>query len=190
MVSGAVALLLDSRPDLRPDQVKKLLRASAEDMPYADGAGSGQGELDVYRAFQRSTPETTQTWPRSTGLGSLEKARGTSHVADDGVELTGERHVLGPFDAETWAPASATFAAWEGGKWAGRDWTSSCWCVTSWSGKSWAGKSWAGKSWAGKSWADHAWAGKSWAGKSWADYGWTGSSWIGKSWAGKAWASG
>ena len=35
--------------------------------------------------------------PPSTGLGSLESARGTQHVADDGVELTGEKHVLGTF---------------------------------------------------------------------------------------------
>ena len=194
VVSGAVALLLDSRPDLRPDEVKKLLRASAEDMPLADAAGRGQGELDIYRAFLRATPDATQSWPRSTGLGSLERARGSQHVEDDGVALTGERHVLGPFDGDIWAPASASFSAWDGGAWAGRDWTSGCWCESSWSGKSWAGKSWAGKSWAGKSWADHAWsgkswAGKSWAGKSWADYGWVGKSWAGKSWAGKSWAS-
>jgi hypothetical protein len=47
VVSGAVALLLDSRPDLRPDQVKAMLRASAEAMPAADTAGRGVGELDV-----------------------------------------------------------------------------------------------------------------------------------------------
>jgi serine protease AprX len=194
VVSGAVALLLDSRPDLRPDQVKAMLRSSAESMPSADAAGRGAGELDVYRAYLSAAPATSQSWPRSTGLGSLELARGSQHVADDGVELTGESHILGAFDAQQWAPKSAAFAAWTGGTWGGSDWTSGCWCATSWSGASWAGKSWAGKSWAGKSWADHAWAGKSWAGKSWAGkswagYGWTGTSWTGKSWAGTSWAS-
>ena len=184
VVTGAVALLLDARPDLRPDQVKALLRSSAEDMPRADGAGRGEGELDVYRAFQQSTPQTSQSWPRSTGLGSLEQARGTSHVADDDVELTGERHVLGAFDARTWAPASASFTAWDGGTWAGSDWTDGCWCDSSWSGRSWAGRSWAGRSWAGRSWA-----GRSWAGRSWAGTGWTGRSWAGRSWAGRSWAS-
>ncbi|MGZ4537287.1 MAG: S8 family serine peptidase, partial [Nocardioidaceae bacterium] len=188
VLSGAVALLLQSRPDLQPDQVKALLRSSAEAMPSADAAGRGAGELDVYRAYQRSTPQTSQTWPRSTGLGSLELARGTQHVADDRVELTGEQHVLGPFDARRWAPASAAFTAWDGGTWAGSEWTDGCWCDTSWTGKSWAGKSWAGKSWAGNSWAGKSWAGKSWAGKSWAGDGWTGSSWVGKSWAGTSWA--
>jgi serine protease AprX len=189
VTTGAVALLLQSRPTLRPDQVKALLRSSAEAMPAADAVGRGAGELDVYRAYQAATPITTQTWDRSTGLGSLELARGTQHVGDAGVELTGEQDVLGPFDARTWAPASAAFTAWSGGTWAGSTWTDGCWCASSWAGKSWAGKSWAGKSWAGKSWADEAWAGKSWAGKSWAGDGWTGSSWLGKSWAGSAWAS-
>jgi len=193
VTSGAVALLLQARPGLRPDQVKALLRASAEPMPAADPTGRGAGELDVYAAYLRSTPQTIQTWTPSTGLGSLERARGTQHVADDGVELTGEKHVLGHFNAKTWAPASAGFKAWSGGTWAGGDWTAACWCVTSWSGKSWAGKSWAGNSWSGKSWAGNSWSGKSWAGKSWAGTswssdGWTSDSWVGKSWAGRSWA--
>ena len=192
VVSGAVALLLQSRPSLKPDQVKALLRGSAEAMPGADAAGRGAGELDVFRAFLTATPQATQSWPVSTGLGSLEQARGTQHVADDGLELTGERHPLGDFDASTWAPASAAFSAWSGGTWAGKSWTGDCWCATSWSGKSWTGKSWTGatwtgKSWTGKSWTGATWTGKSWTGETWTGKSWTGSSWTGKSWTGKAW---
>ncbi len=194
VVSGAVALLLQARPTLRPDQVKALLRSTAESMPTADTAGRGAGELDVFNAFERVAPTTTQTWSPSTGLGSLEAARGTQHVADDGVELTGEKHILGPFNAKRWAPASAAFAAWTGGTWAGSDWTSGCWCESSWSGKSWSGKSWSGKSWSGKSWSDASWSGKSWSGKSWSGKswsgdGWSGDSWTGKSWSGKSWSA-
>jgi serine protease AprX len=194
VVSGAVALLLQSRPGLSPDQVKALLRSSAESMPAADAAGRGAGELDVYRAYLAATPATTQTWPRSTGLGSLEQARGTEHVADDGVELTGERHVLGQFDARTWATASANFTAWNGGVWAGSAWEGTCWCSTSWSGKSWSGKSWSGTSWAGKSWSAETWSGKSWSGKSWSGTAWssttwTSASWVGKSWSGASWSA-
>ncbi len=194
VASGAVALLLQSRPDLQPDQVKALLRDSAESMPYADSAGRGRGELDVYKAYLRSTPTSVQTWPKSTGLGSLEQARGSQHVADGGVELTGERHVLGPFNARKWAPASSAFSAWDGGTWAGRDFTGTCLCADSWSGKAWAGKAWAGDTWSGKAWAGKAWAGKAWAGdgwegKAWASDGWTGDSWVGKAWAGKAWSA-
>jgi serine protease AprX len=194
VVSGAVALLLQSRPSLRPDQVKALLRGTAEAMPNADAAGRGAGEIDVYRAFLATAPTTTQTWPVSTGLGSLEQARGTQHVADNGVELTGEQHVLGPFDARKWAPASAAFNAWTGGIWAGGDWTGGCWCATSWSGKTWTGKTWTGKTWtgdawSGKTWTGKTWTGSSWTGKTWTSTGWTSSSWTGKTWTGKTWTA-
>ena len=194
VVSGAVALLLEARPSLRPDQVKAMLRASAEAMPAADAAGRGSGELDVFAAYQRSAPSTPQTWAPSTGLGSLEQARGSQHVADGGVELTGERHVLGIFNAKKWAPASATFTAWRGGTWAGSEWTAGCWCDSSWSGKSWSGKSWSGSTWSGKSWSGKSWSGKSWSsagwsGKSWSTGGWSGDSWTGKSWSGKSWSA-
>ncbi len=194
VVSGAVALLLQSRPTLRPDQVKALLRGSAEAMPAADAAGRGTGELDVYRAYLGSTPTTSQTWSPSTGLGSMEKARGTQHVSDNGVELTGEMHVLGTFSAKKWAPASAAGTAWTGGFWAGGEWTGTCWCAGTWTGKSWTGKSWTGNSWSGKSWtattwSGKSWTGKSWTGKSWTSDGWTGDTWTGKSWTGKSWTS-
>ena len=189
VVSGAVALLLQSRPDLRPDQVKALLRASAEAMPMADAAGRGAGELDVYRASLQSTPATTQSWARSSGLGSLEQARGTQHVADDGVELTGDKHVLGPFNAKKWAPASSAFTAWDGGSWAGADWTGGCWCDQSWTGRSWSGRSWSGTSWSGRSWSGRSWSGRSWSGRSWSGGSWTGRSWSAAGWTGRSWSS-
>ncbi len=188
VVSGAVALLLDARPDLRPDQVKAMLRNTAEPMPQADPTGRGKGELDVYRAYASAAPSGAQTWPRSTGLGSLEKARGSQHVADDGQELTGEKHVLGSFNARKWAPASASFTAWEGGTWAGSAWTSECWCTDTWSGKAWSGKAWSGDTWAGKAWSGKAWSGKAWSGKAWSGDSWTGKAWSGDSWTGKAWS--
>ncbi len=194
VTSGAVALLLQGRPSLQPDQVKALLRESAEVMPYADPAGRGTGELDVYAALQRSTPAGRQTWPQSSGLGSMEQARGSQHVSDDGTDLTGERHILGVFNARKWATASAAFAAWNGGTWAGSEWTAGCWCDTSWAGKAWSGKAWSGSTWAGKAWSGKAWSGKawsgsSWTGKAWSGNGWTGSSWVGKAWSGKAWSA-
>jgi serine protease AprX len=48
----------------------------------------------------------TQTWPVSTGLGSLDASRAGEHVLDPstGRVLTGEVDALGdPFDAQTWA---------------------------------------------------------------------------------------
>ena len=100
MVSGAVALLLDQRPELTPDQVKALLRSTASPMPLrrrAPGAAPASSTSPPRRCCRR--PVAQQTWAASTGTGSLEAARGSQHVADGDVELTGERDVLGAWDA-------------------------------------------------------------------------------------------
>ena len=188
VVSGAVALLLERRPDLTPDQVKALLRNTASPMPLADAAGRGAGQINLVAADNAPAPSTVQAFTPSSGTGSLEAARGTSHVTDGDVELTGEQDVLGPWNAAQWAADSSAGTSWVGGTWNGRDWTGGCWCGDSWAGPSWEGRSWAGRSWAGRSWAGRSWAGRSWAGRSWAGDGWAGRSWAGRSWAGQNWS--
>jgi serine protease AprX len=187
VVSGGIALLLQQRPGLTPDQVKSLLRRTAWPMPRADVAGRGAGELNLAAASLALAPSATQTWPRSAGTGSLEEARGTEHVADGDVELTGEYDVLGPWNGTSWARASSAGTSWAGGSWNGRPWTGSCWCAVSWTGPTWSSVAWSGRSWAGRSWAGRSWAGRSWAGRSWAGGAWAGRSWAGRSWAGVAW---
>ena len=129
MVSGAVALLLQQRPDLTPDQVKAALRRAAQRLPRADAAGQGAGELDVARAAPRRMDAAAR--PRrgraSTGLGSLEAARGSVHIALDGVALVGEHDLFGAFDTAAWARASAAGTAWAGGRWMGRALTGDGW---------------------------------------------------------------
>ena len=180
VVSGAVALLLEEQPRLTPDQVKRVLIDDARRLPSAAAFGSGAGLLDVDAAYDtvEGRPRTRgsrQTWAISTGLGSLELARGTQHVSDDGVELTGERDVFGrAWDAATWARNAEAETAWVGGWWNGLEL----------SGSDWSGSSWAGKTWAGKTWAGDHWVGKTWAGNTW-----TGKTWAGNAWTGKAWAS-
>ncbi len=188
VVSGAVALLLDQRPGLTPDQVKALLVGTATKMPYADAAGRGAGAINLAAAAKAAAPTARQTFTASTGTGSLESARGTSHVADDGVELTGEFDVLDRWNAKRWAKASSAGTAWDGGRWNSNDWTNACWCSRTWAGSAWEGRSWAGRSWAGRSWAGRSWAGRSWAGRSWAGDDWAGRSWAGRSWAGRNWS--
>ena len=192
VVSGAAALLLDARPNLTPDKVKALLKSTATPLVETNVRAQGAGRIDVYRAANAAVPLIYgQSWPKAQGTGSLEQARGTSHVADQGVELVGEQDIHGlPWQGATWAPRSLAGTAWTGGSWNGSDWTGACWCTQTWSGASWTGRSWAGRSWAGRSWASDTWAGRSWAGRSWAGEAWTGRSWAGGSWTGRSWASG
>jgi serine protease AprX len=56
VTSGAVALLLQKRPALTPDQVKALLRNTAKDLAKADQLGRGQGLLDLHKAAGAATP--------------------------------------------------------------------------------------------------------------------------------------
>jgi serine protease AprX len=191
VVAGAAALLLDARPNLTPDQVKALFESTATPLYRTGARTQGAGRLDVERAYRSLVPlGSRQAFPASTGTGSLEQARGTSHVAEEDAELVGETDIMGrPWVGSTWAPRSSAGAAWTGGAWNGEEWTSACWCGTSWSGASWEGKSWTGKSWTGKSWTSDVWSGKSWTGKSWTGKSWTGKSWTGKSWTAGTWLS-
>ena len=94
LVSGAVALVLQKYPAATPDQVKALLMGSGYDI-NAKAQAIGGGELQLTTALTMTLPLSVQVWPSSVGTGSLELARGTDHVSDDGVVLAGEQDIFG-----------------------------------------------------------------------------------------------
>ena len=189
LVSGGVALLLEQRPWLTPDQVKSVLTRSARILPAANTQAQGSGLVNLTGAASTAPALVGQTFLRSTGTGSLDAARGSSKVVLDGVALTGEKDIFGKaYVSATRSVQEAAETSWNGGIWNGSSWAGSSWAGSSWAGSSWAGSSWAGSSWAGSSWAGSSWAGSSWAGSSWAGSSWAGSSWAGSSWAGSSWA--
>jgi len=174
VVSGAAALVIQQRPSITPDQVKALLTSTATPLPEAGEACQGAGLLDLDEAIDRRTPSSSgsmQQWARSTGLGSLDAARGSARLSDDGDD-----------DDDRLAGG-----VWNGKSWSGDTWSGTSWSGTSWSGKSWSGKSWSGKSWSGKSWSGKSWSDASWSGKSWSDSSWSGSGWNGTAWSASAW---
>jgi serine protease AprX len=178
VAAGAVALLLQARPSLTPDQVKSVLRSTATPLALLDGAAEGAGMINVASAVSAWAPfDAAQRFSAATGTGSIEQARGGSHVAVDGTELTGEQDVMGkPWNGAAWARASASASAWSDTTWNGAVWIATCPCTdggTGWTGQSWTGQSWTGKSWTGKSWTGQSWTGKSWTGKSWTGKSWT-----------------
>ena len=181
VLSGFVALLLEKHPTWTPDQVKCVLTRNADRITGVDTRLQGAGRLDVYGSFFASTPTgCTQTHPSSTGTGSLELARGGSHVADPetGVELVGEIDIFGQaWDGVSWSADSLAGVSWSGGTFNG----------VSWSGVSWSGVSWSGRSWSGVSWSGVSWSGVSWSGRSWSGVSWSGVSWSGRSWSGRSW---
>jgi serine protease AprX len=196
VVSGAAALLLQRNPELTPDQVKGLLRASADPLAAADPT-QGAGFLDVKGAVEllenEAAPAYAQAWPASTGLGSLEAARGGSHVVDpeNGIVLTGETDIFGvAWDAPAWAQASAEHRAWSEGSWRGSTWTGSSWSGTSWSAASWEHRSWSDIDWEHRSWSTMSFLHRSWSGDDWEHRSWSADNWARRSWSTGDWVPG
>jgi len=195
VVSGSVALLLQQRPKLTPDEVKKLLMSTADPIAGGDAYAAGAGQINLARAARTKKSGGKQNNVAATGLGSLEAARAGAYVYDPvtGGPLTGETDIFGnPWNAAAWAKASADQKSWSGGTWNGSTWTGAAWGAAvagdetwapapwtgrSWSGRSWSGRSWAGAVWTGRSWSAQTWSGRSWSGRSWAAAGWTGVPW-------------
>jgi serine protease AprX len=176
IVSGAVATLLEQRPGLTPDQVKSLLMNTATSLPSADPVAQGEGLINLHNAREARAPtaaEADQSWPRSSGLGSLQLARGTVTATDDGVALSGEQTIFGDvWDPGSWAAASWGGTTWSGGSWNGRTWSGDCWCAVGWAGRTWSGRTWSGNAWSGRTWS-----GRTWSGRTWSGFGWSAGSW-------------
>jgi serine protease AprX len=176
IVSGAVATLLQQRPAMTPDQVKALLMKTAVPLPNADPVAQGAGLINLHRAREAQVPSAAsaaQTWPRATGLGSLQQARGSVVVTDNGVPLTGEQTIFGDqWDAAAWAASSWDGTTWSGGSWNGRTWSGDCWCAASWAGRTWSGRTWNGNAWSGRTWSGRTWSGRTWSGAGWSAGDW------------------
>ena len=188
VVSGAVAVLLESRPNLTPNQVKNVLMRSATALPAAPADCDGAGLLNVGLAVTTS-PRRAGHWHAPTkARGTLDASRGSHRVMLDGIELAGETDIFGnPFDAAAWARRSAAASAWTGGSWNGTQVTGTGFAAPSWAGPAWSGVSWSGVSWSGVSWSGVSWSGVSWSGGSWSGGTWSGASWSGASWSEGVW---
>jgi serine protease AprX len=192
VTSGAVALLLDARPELTPDQVKSLLTRTADPINGVTRHQQGAGRLDLGEALTADPGPATWQTPTATGLGSIEASRGGRHVQSDCGQDGTVTVIRGEIDVrcEEWNGSSWTGSSWTGSSWTGSSWTGSSWTGSSWTGSSWTGGSWTGSSWQGSSWTGSSWTGSSWTGSSWTGSSWTGSSWTGSSWTGSSWTTG
>jgi serine protease AprX len=188
VVSGEVALLLQARPGLSPDQVKSVLRSTAEPLSHNPEPAMGAGVTDVEAALKAGTPRSSAAVsPDSTGDGSLEASRGGEHVVDPstGDVLRGEVDVLGsPWRGSDWSASSSRSAAWDAGSWNGNEWTGSGWV-----GDSWQATAWTGDSWSGVAWQAHPWSDAQWTARSWRDAAWQARSWREESWLARSWRS-
>ena len=187
VVSGAVALLLQQRSNLNPQQVKALLRASADPIAGASAADQGAGRLNLKRAMAMAVPAVPAAPAAGKGTGSLDASRGSQVQVLDGKPLAAEYDVFGmPWNSAQQAQLADSEAAWNQGYFNGQPWAQNYWDAadpvagaemtwgsaklssTLWSGlthSAWSGRSWSGRSWSGRSWSGRSWSGRVWSDK-------------------------
>ncbi|MEN3357985.1 MAG: hypothetical protein V7637_1967 [Mycobacteriales bacterium] len=196
VASGVAALIAQKYPTATPDQVKYLLRSSAQALPAAPDIWEGLGVLDAATAVAGDPANApAQSFPAAGGDGTLEGARGSSHVALDNVTLTGEQDIFG----QQWGGAATTNnmsggLVWSGGRFNGRTWTGDDWdadggwTATSWSAADWTGSPWSSRTWVSRTWVDNSWDSRTWVDCDWSSRTWVSRTWVNSSWAGATWS--
>jgi serine protease AprX len=198
VVSGAVADLLQAFPTLTPDQVKYALTEGADTINNASPAAVGAGILDLNGAYgvaqhlvgtdntaAQYRAAAVQNFPQSTGLGSIDAARGGSVLLDaDGNPITGEVDAQGnPWDAAAWRAASTSLTAWDGGDWLGSTWTGDGWSSdTSLTSARWTSARWTSARWTSADWSSARWTSARWTSARWTSARWTSARWTGAGW--------
>ncbi len=196
VTSGGIALLAQAFPLATPDQLKAALTATAKKVFLTPTTLQGAGQIslnDAYnylKALFPAKPTTTttaklaaltQTYAHSSGLGSLDAARGGSYLVDPatGLPLTGEVDVQGyPWNPQAWTQAEANNTAWQGGNWNGEQYTGANWT----SSTQWTGARWSGARWSGARWSDSDWDGARWSGARWSSARWSSARWSSDAW--------
>jgi serine protease AprX len=199
IVSGAVADLLSYRPRLTADSAKQALMRSSESIS-GSSVRTGEGQINIKEALtERGGGDATQSFPLSTGGGSLESSRGDSHVVMGGVTLTGETDIFGnPWNSAqiaaaeeagtTWSGGTYNGATWSGATWSGATWSGATWSADGWAGATWSGATWSGATWSGATWSGATWSGATWSGATWSGATWSGATWSGATWSGATWS--
>jgi len=140
VVSGAAALLLAARPDLRPDQVKHALRASAAPLAAVPATAQGAGRLAVGDALDVDVSAAPVQETVGTGRGSLDASRGGRYVTTVCPGDETATPIIGEQDVRC------------------RPWLSHAWTSDSWTSDSWSSDSWSSDSWSSDSWSSDSWS--------------------------------
>ena len=187
VMSGAAALVLSQHPTWTNNQVKAVLTLTASRLTAGlqTDAAQGRGRLNLTAALAITSAAAGQAVTGSTGTATLESARGSAHLVDNGVVLSGERDIFGTAVSTTTQASKRTAGtAWTGGSYNGQAWTGS-----SFSGTNWTATTWSGRMWSGRMWSSEVWSGRMWSGRMWSAGTWTGRMWSGGNWTNNTWSS-
>jgi serine protease AprX len=190
VMSGAAALVLSQHPTWTNNQVKALLTLTARKLTAGTmtTAAQGQGTLDLTKALSVTSVAAAYSYTNSTGTGTLESARGTAHLVDNGVTLSGEQDIFAtPVTTATQAAKRSAGTAWTGGSYNGQAWTGSGFTGTNWDSTNWSGRMWSGRMWSSVTWSGRMWSGRMWSSGTWSGRMWSGSHWSGNTWSSADW---
>lgn len=126
VTAAAVALLLERRPDLEPDEVKALLTRSAAPVPGVTAQQQGAGLFDLVAAAAGQAANAVQRHPRATLGGVWRGAR------DIGVELTADPSM------SRWSMSRWSMSRWSMSRWSMSRWSMSRWSMSRWSTSGWS----------------------------------------------------
>lgn len=189
VVAGEAALLFQAQPKLTPDQAKAVLMQTSSPLS-AGGFAQGEGVAEVGAAVtllksRTNLPTVRSAAPASSGLGSLEAARGGEHVVDpqNGSVLEGEVDAQGAvWNPREWVDGQNAHTGWAKGVWNTRVWAGTKWDdqqlrAAAWTGMSWSGVPWTAQTWSGDEWLARSWRGGDWEARSWREDSWEARSW-------------
>jgi len=179
IVSGAVALLLQRRPDLTPDQVKALLMSTAqtygaESASTSDPAADGRGLLDISAAMNMAAPEA----PSSGGTLSVTNAlAGTASSTEDLPRANRALRPANPVARGLYALLYGTPLRWRdlslgGIAWAALTWESVAWDSVAWDNYEWDSVAWGSVAWDSVAWDSVAWDSVAWDSVAWDSVAW------------------
>jgi serine protease AprX len=183
VVSGAIALLLQRRPSLTPDQVKAILVGTTQ--PYGQDSGGalpdptadGTGLLDALAAVQSNIG--TAPSPGVGGIG------GTNAIpVADTLEARANRG-LRPADsfARTLLPALRVVPlSWKDPTLGGIDWTALTWDSVAWDSIAWDNFDWDSVAWDSIAWDSVAWDSIAWDSIAWDSVAWDSIAWDSIAW--------
>jgi serine protease AprX len=158
VVSGAVALLLEHQPALGPDQVKAILKGTAQAFGQAatppPPGGAGAGLLDSFGATN-----STLRVAANQGLRPADGFARTLYPIIYGQPLAWKNPTyLGlNWAAQTWQTLNWAAPAWDNYVWDGVNWTNIAWDNIAWDQTSWDNIAWDNIAWDNIAWDNIAW---------------------------------
>ncbi|MCB0897515.1 MAG: S8 family serine peptidase [Actinobacteria bacterium] len=192
VTAGAVATLLAERPDLTPDQAKRIVIGTAYTTPALKlKTGAGNGGLDLNAAL--TTPlSAVPALPQESNSSSYGPTEADAQAWADFAQAWEDGDLKAV--AAAWVRMSEQTRKWAANAWSlaaliralradddtfdGRRWAGRRWAIDDWAGRRWATDEWVGRRWADDEWLSEVWDGRRWAGRRWAAQDWLAFAWT------------